>query len=82
MTFNGFYLLNWKYFSLSTLTVGVLTYPPTLALTSVLGFLFPHTMDSGGQLNGGKRLSIIGRGVRDVSNHGCPTVDVPQGISQ
>jgi len=39
-------------------------------------------MDSGGQLNGGKRLSIIGRGVRDVSNHGCPTVDVPQGISQ
>lgn len=39
MTFNGFYLLNWKYFSLSTLTVGVPTYPPTLTRTSVLGFL-------------------------------------------
>lgn len=40
MTFNGFYLLNWKHFSLSNLKVGVPTYPLTLALTSVLGILF------------------------------------------
>lgn len=47
-----------------------------------LGLLFPHAVDSGGQLHRGQRLHVVRHGVGDVGDHGGLTVDVSQGFTQ
>lgn len=56
--------------------------PGLLVSAAYLGFLLPHAVDAGGQLDGVERVGVVGGGVRDVGDHGGPAVDVPQGLPQ
>ena len=50
--------------------------------TAYLRLLLPHAVDAGGQLDGVEGVGVVGRGVRDMSDHGGPAVDVPQGLPE
>lgn len=47
-----------------------------------LGFLLPHAMDAGCQLDSIERVGVVGWGIRNVCDHGGSAVDVAQGLPQ
>lgn len=56
--------------------------PSLLVSSAYLCLLFPHAVNAGGQLDGVEGVGVVGRGVRDVGDHGGSAVDVPQGLPE